>query len=220
MQAEPRLRPLFVRIAEADFAADSGAAPLLLFSPKAVTELPMTSRGPVQFNVLFKSPEGDAITAATVRGRVTVHVAAAPAEVRFTDLIKNRVVYLRRGGVSVTLKRTNVTTKPDGTRELRARLSVTYDDGGPEFESHRTWIYHNEVRLESADGTRHAAEAGFETTQQVDGGVELEYRFTGLPARGLHEWQLVYVAPTLLIDVPVEFAFENVPIDVAQRTDD
>ena len=211
LQAEPRLWPLFVRIADADFSAGIDEQSLSLFNPLAVTELPMTSRGPARFNVLFRAPEGP-VTAISFHGRATVHLAAAPTEVRFTELKADRAVYLRHGGVSVTLKQSKVATNPDQTRDLTVRLSVAYDTGGPEFESHRTWIYHNEVRLETSDGIRTPADSSFDTTRQMDGGVELEYRFRNLTAAELQACELVYVAPTLLIDVPVEFAFDECPV--------
>ena len=50
-------------------------------------------------------------------------------------------------------------------------MSIAYDAGGPEFESHRTWIYHNEVYLEAPDGQRFPVNDGFDTTAQADGGV-------------------------------------------------
>jgi hypothetical protein len=214
--AEPRLRTLFVRIVDADFAAQTGDKSLSLFSPRAVTELPMISRDAASFAVLFRANE--TAEPLTIRGRANVHVAAAPAEVRFDDLSGKRVAYLRRGGVSVTLKRSQLSSDTSGQRVLNARLAIAYDTGGPEFESHRTWIYHNDVRLESPDGTTYAPDGGFDVTQQSNGGVEVDYRFSGLPDRALRDWQLVYVAPTLLIDVPVEFAFENVPVSETQPT--
>ena len=216
LTGEPRLRPLFVRIADADSSARTGDEPLSLFNPQAVTELPMSSRGPARFSVLFQAPDEDSASAATVRGQVQVHLAAAPTEVRFDDLSGKRAVYLRRGGVSVRLKQAQLKQTPDGSRELTAQLAVAYDRGGPEFESHRTWIYHNECRLERGDGTQISPEAGFEITRQANGGVELRYRFSDLPDATLRDWQLVYVAPMLLIDVPVEFEFENVPVESAR----
>lgn len=212
LQAEPRLRTLFVRVADADFSATAGSESLPPFSPRAVTELPMTSREAARFAVQFRAPENGGGAELTLRGRATVHVAAAPAEVRFDDLSGKKVVYLRRGGVSVTLKRSALSPGTNGTKTLSARLAIAYDAGGPEFESHRTWIYHNDVRLESPDGTSYTPDGGFDVTQQLNGGVEVDYHFSGLPDRPLRDWQLVYVAPTLLIDVPVDFAFEDVPV--------
>ena len=210
--AEPRLRPLFVAIADADFTAATEAERLSLFSPKARTELPMTSRSPAQFAVLFQQPGAvESAQPLGVEGKVVVHTAAAPTEVRFNDLTARAPVARRRGGVTVTLERVRwpiVNERP----AARIRMSIAYDAGGPEFESHRTWIYHNEVYLETPDGERYPVNDGFDTTAQANGGVALEYRFKDLPDRPPSDWQLVYVAPTLLVDVPVEFAFPDLKL--------
>lgn len=212
LQIEPRLRPLFVQFRDADFSAVAGEAALSPFSPRAVTELPMTSREPAWFSVQFKAADAQALPPLNIRGRATVHVAASPLDVRFEDLSGKRVIYQRHGGVGVTLKRSTWTAGTDGRSALTARLSIVYDTGGPEFESHRAWIYHNDVRLESPAGTTFAPDAGFSVTRQADGGVEVEYRFSNLPDRTPRDWMLVYVAPTLLIDVPIDFTFEHVPV--------
>lgn len=205
--AEPRLRPLFVQIADADFVAVREGESLPLFSPQARTELPMTSRAPARFAVHFRRPEslqaGDPLV---VRGKVGVHTAAAPTDVRFEDLTARGRIARRRGGVTVTLERVRWLPSPEG-QGARIAMSVAYDAGGPEFESHRTWIYHNEVYLEDPEGGRYPVNDGFDTTAQANGGAALEYRFKALPAHAPSEWQFVYVAPTLLVDVPVEFEF-------------
>ena len=213
--AEPRLRPLFVSIADADFAAATEVERLSLFSPKARTELPMTSRSPAQFAVLFQQPSSIAAEQPLrVEGKIIVHTAAAPTDVRFKDLTARVPVARRRGGVTVTLDRVRWPIIEE-RQAARIRMSIAYDAGGPEFESHRTWIYHNEVFLEAPDGERFPVNDGFDTTAQADGGVALEYRFKDLPTGPHTDWQLVYVAPTLLVDVPVEFAFPDLMLPAA-----
>lgn len=217
--AEPRLRPLFVAIADADFAAEIDDAELPLFSPRARTELPMTSRGPARFAVIFQRPESlTAGASLQIDGRAVVHTAAAPTQVRFAELASPSPVSRRRGGVTVTLQRSLWLPHADDTHEARIALAVSYDAGGPEFESHRTWIYHNEVWLEAPDGRRFPANDGFDTTAQADGGVALVYRFQNLPRLPAADWEFVYVAPTLLIDVPVEFGF-SIPLPPADAAD-
>ena len=213
LTSEPRLRPLFVRIADADFSAETERGTLSLFNPQAVTELPMIGPGPVQLAVLFREPDDAEISSTRVSGQATVHVAAGPVEFRFDDLSGERAVYQRRGGVSLRLKQAELERTPDDTQQLTARLAVAYDSGGPEFESHRPWIHQNECRLEHEDGSRRPPESVAEIARQANGAIEFEYRFSDLPSQALHGWQLVYVAPTLLIEAPVEFEFEDVPVD-------
>jgi hypothetical protein len=108
--------------------------------------------------------------------------------------------------------RSRYITAADGSRNARVRLSIAYDTGGPAFESHRTWIYHNEVYLQAEDGRRFPVNDGFETIAETGGGVGVEYRFKDLPDLAPSAWELVYVAPTLLIDAPVEFEFKGVSV--------
>lgn len=218
LAAEPRLRPLFLQIADADFVALVGGRPLALFSPDARTDLPMTTRVPATFAVLFQRPaKQDDLLPLTIRGKLTAETAAAPREVRFRGMEGPFPVARRRGGVTVSLLRSRYFTAPDGGRHALVRLSIVYDTGGPAFESHRTWIYHNEVYLQAEDGRRFAVNDGFETIAETGGGVGLEYRFKDLPDLAPSAWELVYVAPTLLIDAPVEFEFERVTLTAHQE---
>lgn len=53
---------------------------------------------------------------------------------------------------------------------------------------------------------------GFETTLLSDGATSLEYRFTDLPLPlPLADDAFVYVAPTLIVDLPVQFHLKAVP---------
>jgi hypothetical protein len=145
--------------------------------------------------------------------------AADSAAVRFVDISKPADgkylgIERRRGGVTVSLQRVHRERKLDGTNELRIAITVAYDSGGPAFESHRTWILHNEVFLEEGE-KRLPLNGGYETTLQADGAVGMEYRFVDLPDP-LPEYGFVYMAPTLIVDVPVRFALESVPVRAQQ----
>jgi hypothetical protein len=214
--AEPRLRPLFLKLADADFEARMNDRRLELFSPESKTELPMTTRAPASFAVLFQRPaEVAAPGTLSIKGKLMVETAAAPTEVLFRDLSGTVPVVRRRGGVTVTLQRARYLPSTAGGRRARVRLSIAYDAGGPAFESHRTWIYHNEVYLQTGDGRRFAVNDGFDTTAEASGGVVVEYRFKDLPDLPPTAWELVYVAPTLLIEAPVEFEFSGLAVPSA-----
>ena len=97
---------------------------------------------------------------------------------------------------------------PDAGQSARLRVTVSYDTGGPAFESHRTWVYHNAAWIE-ADKERLPL-TDFDALLQTDGSVQLEYRFSGLPRN--KKLRFVYEAPTLLLDVPFDLAFEKVAV--------
>ena len=88
---------------------------------------------------------------------------------------------------------------------------VAYETGGPAFESHRTWFLHNEVYLEDPTGKQYRLNGGSESMQQGEGTLGIEYSFVELPDP-LPDFTFVYVAPTLIVDVPIEFEIESVPV--------
>src|SRR5258708_3377117 len=94
---------------------------------------------------------------------------------------------------------------------MQIKIAVSYDTGGPAFETHRSWMLHNAVYLEDAAGKRFLLNGGSETTQQGTEGLGITYRFAGLPDP-LPEYSFVYVAPTMIVDVPIEFELKGVPV--------
>jgi len=161
-------------------------------------------------------PQDAEVATINVAGKLNCTTAAGNDQVRFADVPKLRNVNevniaRRRGGVTVTLTRVQAAELPSGKNELRIRATVSYDAGGPAFESHRTWILHNEVFLEDGAGKRVRLNGGSQTAQQGDGGVAIEYRFVDLPDP-LPDYAFVYVAPTMIIDVPIEFEIQSLPV--------
>jgi hypothetical protein len=213
LMPEPRLRPLFLQFAARDVSAHlATGAELRPFSPEASYELPLGESGSLsRIQLEYLLPETVPGTAFKLKGKIRCMTAAGSESVRFTDLAEvpeGRGIARRRGGVTVTLNRVRGTPSSPGKTEARLRVSVAYDAGGPAFESHQTWILHNEVFLEDNDGRKMRLNGGSETTRQGDGAVAIEYRFVDLP-EPLSRYEFVYVVPTLIIDVPVEFEIQS-----------
>jgi hypothetical protein len=182
------------------------------FTPEAKYELPLLEGGDAFRATLdFRTPADAAPTKLALRGQIGVLMAAGTEEFAFDDISESRRVARRRGGVTVTLL--DVANAPDdeGGHRVRIGMSVSYDVGGPAFESHRQWMFYNEAFLEDARGRRVPHEAGFTTRQQADGGVAVEYDFARVGG-ALSSWTFRYSAPTLLIDLPVRFEFDEVPV--------
>lgn len=205
---EPRLRPLFLQFAAADIVASTSAGKLPPLNPAAKYELPLNSPGrEARLQLDYYRPAGDAVAEIDLRGKFTVTTAAGSEQIRFTNMKqvateKNPSIARRRGGVTVTLQRAAFSKDAPHGDQFHARVAVAYDAGGPAFESHRSWMLHNQVYLETPDGTRLELNGGYETTLQTDGTTGIEYRFLDLPAAA--DFTFVYVAPTLIIDVPVD----------------
>lgn len=239
--AEPRLRPLFLQYSMSHQTATAIGKPNFVLhplSPDAKYELPLAQGGriPVQLDyVLPASPKqkGDAAKSrgkpavpaaaavdrkASLKGKLQATIAADSEEIRFKELGQiaarpGRPIARRRGGVTATLNR--VIIKPAGMdkQDVAVRVSLSYDKGGPAFESHRTWMLHNRVYLQSPAGATLELNGGFETTLEANGEIALEYRFGGVSGHA-GDYTFVYVAPTAIIDIPIEFDFEMLPVAV------
>ena len=136
--------------------------------------------------------------------------AAGSEPIEFTDVMKAVNATRRRGGVTARVRKVESELSGAGRPNLTVGVSIGYDTGGPAFESHRTWISYNRVYLRTPDGGRIEPDDAT-TTREANGLVGVEYRFEGVEAAaGL---DFVYVAPTLLIDVPVEFEFADAAVD-------
>jgi hypothetical protein len=213
VRPEPRLRPLFLQFAANEIsvrAADNRELPP--FSPDASYELSLAegaSQAPIQMD--YVAPDGGEIGPLAIKGKMRCTTAAANEAFRFAVGEKSgdpkaETISRRRGGVTVSLTRVL-----HHQRELRIQILVAYETGGPAFESHRSWIFHNDAYLENAAGKQFRLNGGTETVQQGERTLGIEYRFVELPDP-LPGFTFVYVAPTLIIDVPIEFEIESVPV--------
>jgi hypothetical protein len=213
---EPRLRALFLQIAAADIKARAGGVDLKPFSPEANYELAV-GEGVGASRFLMDFVISGAVRAPTIdlEGKLRCTTAAGNEPIRFGNVAAERGpeanIARRRGGVTVVLNRVRLLPS-EGKNEMRVRITVSYDTGGPAFETHRTWILHNEVFLEDRSGKRVRLSGGSETERQGDGTIAIEYRFVNLPDP-LPDYAFVYVAPTLIIDVPIEFEIQSVAVE-------
>lgn len=210
LEAEPRLRPLFLKYAGRDVTA--GSLPPL--SPEGKYELLLADGlRPARIQCDFRRPKSDAARTLDIAGRFHVTVAAGSEAIRFTDLeplTRKRAIPVsrRRGGVTVAVQKVLVN---EAEQELRLEVRVSYDSGGPAFESHRAWLLHNRAYLELPGGKTLELNAGLDPLDQSDGAQTAAYAFRDVPAP-LGEIAFVYVAPTLIIETPVEMKFTGVPL--------
>jgi hypothetical protein len=219
IRPEPRLRPLFLQFAANEITVRTADnRELAPFSPDANYDLTFAEgakQSPVQLD--YASPDGADAGPLTVTGKMRCTAAAGNETFRFAGINKADDPKFgagsrRRGGVTVSLTRVQ-----RDKRELRIRIAVAYESGGPAFESHRTWFEHKDVYLEDSAGKRFKLNGGNETVHQGEGTLGIEYRFVELPDP-LPELTFVYACPTLIIDVPIEFEIKSVPATAPPRT--
>ncbi len=212
---EPRLRALFLSMASADLkGTDDQDRPMPAWNPDAKYELPVRE-GAHEVAVAwdFALPAAGRSKEFAIRGRVHFQIAAAVERIVFDQTSQTRGTIRRRGGISVRLREVAFNAAGDHRLDAEVGVAVSYDNGGPAFESHRTWIFHNAVYLETKSGVR-TGFTEFETTQQSDGVIAADYQWRNIEAPA-SQYVFVYEAPTLIIDVPIEVSIDKILIEVA-----
>ena len=228
--SEPRLRPLFLKCSAAEIAVsglrtgEKAGERWLPYSPDAKLELTFgQGRRQISVPLDFRRPDGD-WSSLSVSGKLHVETAAGEEPLEFPSGAEARGVSRRRGGVTVKVLRweTIGAAKDNG---LDVTALVTYDTGGPAFESHRSWMLFNVAGLIRAgmmpnekplvgaaknDGNL-LNPTHTESDVQPDGSIAVTYRFEKLPLPP-SEYRFRYVAPTLILDVPLEFELRDVPL--------
>lgn len=204
---EPRLRALFLKYGAASMSATAGGKPLAKYSADAKLEIPVTGGAePIVLAMAFRVPKSAKLSTLSFAGRVSILTAAAQESITFRSLPKAKGAAKRRGGVTVTIRELSL-----GEKSTSIGIAVAYDTGGPAFESHRTWLFHNRVFLKTSAGKRIAPRPGFKTTLQRDGAIGVRYEFD-VDKKTATSATFNYEAPTLLINVPVKFRFKKLRV--------
>jgi hypothetical protein len=213
IECEPRLRPLLLRMSTNDFQLKSpDGTSVGPFNADGRIELPLGDGGREARTDLAFLSERVVDKSVKLIGKVTVLTAALEQPVVFRDLDSASGTSRRRGGVTATLRKLTRRRSRSDEPFVHIEIGVSYDVGANAFESHQTWVFHNRVFLESKDGDRLSAD-GFETLFQGDGTVGVVYRFANLD--DLQDMKFVYMAPTLLISVPLQIEIDDLEVSRA-----
>ncbi len=89
------------------------------------------------------------------------------------------------------------------------RLGVELRDAERSLESHRHWIFENEVFVKRKDGSR-ADHLGYEVFRQTESGVGIGYLFDLGDA--VNESTFVYQSPTAVVPNEVPFVIQDIPL--------
>ena len=217
LNAEPRLRPLFASIAARQLSAGDNSTVFKPLTPTAKWELSMDEGAQsLRFDSDFEITTTLRAQAVAFRGSFAVEMAAGPERFTFDDLTSGRREVRKFGSVTVALQSAEFRSGAGKSGSGKVEISLIYDQGGPAFESYRTWMYHNEAYLETKNGRRLVPQPIISTRRQGDGSVAVEYNFADVQEKP-RDFRFVYVAPTLITQSPVEFQFQNIPVSRAAR---
>jgi hypothetical protein len=170
--------------------------------------------------------------------RITVRLADVPRAARMISKLEGslKVVGAERmlrfefpklvGGKEEAKTEDQVTVKVEPGDDVKAgsdlwtfRITLEYPEGGPQLESFESaaWLVENGAFLLSADNKRRLdMNGGSEVVTQTERRAVVKYRWVpqgdekdlGKPA----DWKLVVRTPSRLIEVPVKFKLENIPL--------
>jgi hypothetical protein len=87
------------------------------------------------------------------------------------------------------------------------RVGIELKDADRSLESHRHWIFENEVHVKRKDGSR-ADHLGYETYRQTNSGVGIGYLFD--LGEAVNESTLIYNSPTAVIQNEVPFVIQDI----------
>lgn len=212
IQVEPRLRPLFLSYAAGKIKA-TGDTDLSLppFNPGAKYEIPLGEGGQdLKFTMQWIREKQQKAKSVQIHGQLKMELAAETLPITFDDLFQSQGAIRRRGNVSVELisaEKKNL----ESSQNLTVRLALSYDYGGPAFESHRTWIYHNRAYLQDPQGKKYWLNGSSQTTLESAGKISVVYQFKNLKRQAV-QYQFTYLSPTLITSTPIAFRFNQIAL--------
>jgi hypothetical protein len=89
------------------------------------------------------------------------------------------------------------------------RISVELANADRSLESHRHWLFENQIYVKRPDGSR-ADHLGYEVYRQTSSGVGVGYLFD--LGESVGESTLIYQSPTAVIPNEVSFSIQDVPL--------
>ena len=92
-------------------------------------------------------------------------------------------------------------------------IELEYPEGNVHLDSYQSWVVNNEIYLEGKDGDR-LPSSSYLLEGSTPRHATLTYHFTDKERmkRGLGVWKLVYRTPALVVKVPIQFSFRDVPL--------
>lgn len=95
------------------------------------------------------------------------------------------------------------------------RIALDYPPGMKQLDSNQSWVVNNEMTLESLDGKKRFAGTNYVLESATSRRAVLSYHFRERALVGANKpeaWRVRYRTPANLIEVPIKFAFHDVPL--------
>jgi hypothetical protein len=203
---EPKLSPISLQLPlDRVEAVDENGHPIPVDGKEAESEVPVTADALAsQLRVPLVLPPRSVKQIARLKGSLIALLPGKLETFRFQDLEKAKDAEQRIAGVTVVFEGAR---KRDKLWELRVR--VRFDQAGESLQSHRTWIFDNEVYLEDAQGKR-VTWGTYETTRRTESEIGVAYLF-GVE-KPLTGYTLVYKTPGAILSIDVPYEIKDIPL--------
>lgn len=201
---EPRLTPigLTIPVAQLSGKLNDGA---ILKPQQSGGNIPVTTNAAIAFSEVYlplQLPAGQPSKISSLSGVVN---ALLPGEDKSFELpLAQPNGKQKIDSMTVQLE----SVRRDGPL-YEIRVAVELDKAGRALESHRSWIFQNEVYVRLKDGTK-TERLGFEVYRQTESGVGVAYRFD--LGDDADESTFVYRSPTSIVPNEVPFVIQDIPL--------
>lgn len=204
---QPRFHALFLQIKPDSIQARDDRGAMLRWIGPASGREAVAGRRATEVELRFQAPARAAARLALLRIGLTLIGPAQSVTFTFDRLEGEGEREMTREQVTVRL----LEFRGDEDR-WKAALRLTYPPGAPELESFEGWLVSGRASLEAGTSGRRLLPKGYETTDRDGHSATLKYYFDA-PSQGRPaDWKLVYRAPGILVRVPVQFEFKDVPL--------
>ena len=201
---EPRLAPIALsQSSDAISAVGDNGQVLAPGSDSELEAMVNPGESSVLVPLAFSLPPRAMNKIATLKGNLSVLLPGPVESFRFEKLTAGAKSDQRRGGVKVILDQVR-----QNNLVWEVRVRVVFDKPGNALESHRNWVLHNEVFLESPDKQR-INFAGLETTRQSDNEVGVAYLFD---VESIAGHTFVYETPAVLMSTTVPYELRDIAL--------
>jgi hypothetical protein len=203
---EPRIKPISIRqsLDNLVLTANEGNTLSVNTTRGALNASTETGVSAIELILPIALPSRDVKLIESLTGTMTAMIPGSVETFTFDALANARDVEIRNAGVTVTLERVR-----KNVNLFEVRVRVTYDEANNALESHRGWIFNNEVYIVDSKGER-IADVGLQSTRQDKNEAGIAYLFA-LPD-GLEGCSFVYKTPALILNLPIKYELKNIQL--------
>jgi hypothetical protein len=202
---EPRLAPISLQLALDGLAATDEHGKAIAVAGEGVRGEEVTADSfSTELVLPLALPDRETRKIVSLKGKMEIIVPGRVETFRFDKLLAGRPLEQRRAGVVVGLDRVR---KNNEAWEMR--VIVRFDEAQGALQSHRDWVFNNELWLETPDKKRLVPD-GTETVRRTESEVGVAYYFD-LP-KGPQGHTLVYRTAVVIMALPVEFEVKELAL--------